>query len=554
MRTLAFALLLALAPAVASHAETGQNGMIAAEHRLAAEAGLRILQRGGNAVDAAVATALAVGVVNPTSCGIGGGGFMMVFDHAARRVSALDYREAAPAAARRDMFARDGKAVPELSLRGGLAVAVPGEVAGLFAVLTRFGTMPFATVAESAIAYARDGFAVEPHLAEGIARFADAIRQQPALAAILLHSDGTPLLSGETLRQPALADTLERIAHDGEPAFYSGPVAAAIVDSVRASGGVMTRHDLASYRAKWRPPLEAEFRGYDVYGMPPPSGGGAGLITALNMMRADDLNALEHNSPTYLHLLAESLQFAFADRATYYGDPDFVRIPVQALLSPQRGRTLRHRMSAATTFSPPYYGDHTLGDDAGTSHVSVVDRAGNAVACTTSINTTFGSMLVAGDTGIILNDTMDDFSTQPGTPNVFGLIGSEANSIAPGKRPLSSMTPTIVTRRGQVVAVAGGSGGPFITTGTLQVLLNVLAFGQDAQAAVAAPRIHDQWVPPYLMVESGIGPNERWALHRLGHQDVDTPGGGAIGLVLRGADGRLDGAADPRKGGAARGW
>src|SRR6185369_9413370 len=205
------------------------------------------------------------------------------------------------------------------------------------------------------------------------------------------------------------------IAHDGERAFYSGPVAAAIVDSVRASGGVMTRHDLASYRAKWRTPLEAEFRGYDVYGMPPPSGGGAGLITALNMMRADDLSALEHNSPTYLHLLAESLQFAFADRATHYGDPDFVRIPVQALLSPQRGRTLRHRMSAATTFSPSYYGDHTLGDDAGTSHVSVVDRAGNAVACTTSINTTFGSMLVAGDTGIILNDTMDDFSTQPGT-------------------------------------------------------------------------------------------------------------------------------------------
>ena len=553
MSVLPLAVLLTLV-AAPGYAATGQRGMVAAEHRLASEAGVAILQQGGNAVDAAVATALAVGVVNPTSCGIGGGGFMLLFEQASRRVYALDYRETAPAAASRDMFVREGKAVPELSLTSGLAVAVPGEIAGLFEVLQRFGTLPFATVAAPAIAYARDGFAIEPHLADSIAKQLDAIHARPALAAILLHPDGTPLRAGETLQQPGLAATMTAIAHDGPRAFYAGPVAGAIVDSVRAAGGIMTLRDLASYRPVWRRPLTTEFAGYDVYGMQPPSSGGGVLITTLNLLRADDLIALERNSPTYLHLLAEALQFAFADRAAYYGDPDFVHVPLDALLSPRRARALRSRMSAATTFSPAFYGDHTLAADAGTSHLSVVDQAGNAVACTTSINTPFGAMLVAGATGIFLNNTMDDFSAQPGAPNAYGLIGSEANAIAPGKRPLSSMTPTIATRGGHVVAVAGGSGGPFIITGTLQVLLATLVFGADAESAVAAPRIHDQWVPPYLMVESGIGPNERWALRRLGHHDVDAPGAGAVQLVVRSADGRLDGAADPRKGGAAVGW
>ena len=548
-----FFLLLAVAVATAAHAASGRHGMVAAEHQLASEAGVRILRQGGNAVDAAVATSLAVGVVNPTSCGIGGGGFMLIFERATGGVYALDYRETAPAAASRDMFVRDGKVVPELSLHSGLAVAVPGEVAGLFAALRRFGSISFAAVAAPAIAYARDGFAVEPHLAEAIARQLDAIRDRPALAAILLHSDGTPLRAGETLHQPALADTLEQIARDGPRAFYEGRVAAAIVDSVRAADGVMSLADLAAYQPIWRQPLATDFAGYRVYGMPAPSSGGV-IISALNMLRADDLLALERESPTYLHLLTEALQFAFADRAAFYGDPDFVRVPLRGLLAPQRGRALRRRMSAATTFSPAFYGDHTLPDDAGTSHLSVVDGAGNAVAATTSINTPFGALIVADGTGIILNDTMDDFSAQPGAPNVFRLIGSEANAIAPRKRPLSSMTPTIVTRGGQVVAVAGASGGPLIITGTLQVLLNALVFGQDADAAVAAARIHTQWMPPVLMVEPGIGANERWALRRLGHRVVDAPGGASVQLVLRAADGRLEGAADPRKGGVAVGW
>jgi gamma-glutamyltranspeptidase/glutathione hydrolase len=528
--------------------------MVAAEHRLASEAGVAILKAGGNAVDAAVATALAVGVVNPTSCGIGGGGFMLIFDRAAHQVVALDYRETAPAAATREMFVHDGRADPERSLHGGLAVATPGEIAGLFDALARYGTRPFAELAAPAIALARDGFPLEPHLAGAIAKQIELIRTRPALARILLHADGTPLTAGETLRQPELARSLETIAAQGPHGFYAGPVAVAIAASVQAAGGVLTTRDLAAYQPMWRTPVAAPFDGYTVYGMPPPSSGGGVLITVLNELAGDDLRALEQNSATYLHLLAEALQFGFADRAEYYGDPSFAPVPLTTLLAPPRGRALRQRISAPTTFAPAYYGSRSAAADAGTSHLSVVDRAGNAVACTTSINTSFGSLVVAGDTGIILNDTMDDFSAQPGVPNTFGLIGSEANAIAPGKRPLSSMSPTIVTRRGEVAAVAGGSGGPFIITGTLQVLLNALVFGQDAEAAVAAPRLHHQWTPPVLMVEGGIGEGERRALARVGHRVVKAPMSASVGLVVRAADGTLDGASDARKGGQAVGW
>jgi gamma-glutamyltranspeptidase/glutathione hydrolase len=266
------------------------------------------------------------------------------------------------------------------------------------------------------------------------------------------------------------------------------------------------------------------------------------------------LRALELDSATYLHLLAEALQFGFADRAAFYGDPAFFPVPLDTLLAPQRGRALRARIHAPQTFPPAYYGSGSVAGDSGTSHLSVVDERGDAVACTTSINTSFGSMVVAEGTGIILNDTMDDFSAQPGVPNTFGLVGSEANAIAPGKRPLSSMSPTIVTRHGAVAAVAGGSGGPLIITATLQVLLNALVFGEGADAAVAAPRLHDQWTPPVLMVEPGIDAGRRQVLTRIGHHVVDAPAAAGVGLILRRPDGTLDGASDARKGGQAVGW
>jgi gamma-glutamyltranspeptidase/glutathione hydrolase len=478
---------------------------------------------------------------------------MLIFDRRSGRVHALDYRETAPAAATTNMFVDDGTVDAELSRFGGLAVAVPGEVAGLTRALRRFGRLPFTTVAAPAIGHARDGFAVEPHLAEAIAQNQERIRQQPALAALLLRPDGSPLRAGDTLRQPQLARTLERVAEYGANAFYEGPIAEAITRSVQASGGVLTVGDLRAYRPVWRRPLRGRFHGADIYGMPPPSSGGGVLIETLNILADDDLVALGQNSSTYVHLLAEAMQFGFAARAAAYGDPDFTQVPLGHLLAPTTARRIRRRINAAATFPPSFYGNGTGSRDSGTSHLSVVDGDGNGVACTTSINTAFGAMLVAGDTGIILNNTMDDFSAQPGTPNVYGLVGSEANAIAPRKRPLSSMTPTIVVRDGGVALVAGGSGGPFIISATVQVLLNVLAFDLDAQAAVSAPRLHHQWAPPFLMVEPSLATVEP-ALRRCGHQIRDIGAIGAVEIVRRLPDGELEGAADPRKGGEAVGW
>jgi gamma-glutamyltranspeptidase/glutathione hydrolase len=532
------------------------RGMVASEHVLASRAGVEMLQRGGNAIDAAVATAFAVCVVNPTSCGIGGGGFMLIYLARERRAVALDYREVAPAAATRDMYVRDGKAVADLSRRGGLAVAVPGEVAGLAALLRRHGTLPLDAVLQPAIRLARDGFPAGDHLAREITRNSDALRAVPALARRFLRADGAPLAAGETVRQPELAATLQRIATEGPDAFYHGSVAERIVRSVQAAGGILTHADLSSYRPLWRTPLRADYKGSMLFAMPPPSSAGV-VLEVLGMLRSDDVRALGHDSPAYAHLLAEAMKHAFADRARYYGDPDLVAVPVRRLLDPANAARLRQRISATHTLEANAYGSAGAGgaaaDDHGTSHLSVMDEAGNAVACTTTINTSFGAMVVAEDTGIILNNEMDDFSAQPGTPNVYGLTGSAANAIAPGKRPLSSMAPMIAVRDGAAQLALGGSGGPLIVSGTLQVLLNVLDFGFDASAAVAAPRIHDQWMPPVLAVEPGIEPRTRAALARYGHDVKEVPMMGAVQVVRRHA-GVFEGAADPRKGGDAAGW
>jgi gamma-glutamyltranspeptidase / glutathione hydrolase len=553
---IALSIWMWLSPASA-HAAWGTHGMVASEHRLASQAGVEMLQRGGNVVDAAVATSFVLGVVNPSSCGIGGGGFMLMYRAHDRHAVALDYRETAPAAAARDMFVRDGHAVAELSRHGGLAVAVPGEVAGLAAALHRYGTLPLAAVLEPAIRYARDGFAIEAHLATEIAQTREALRANPLLARNFLHGDGSAMQAGETVRQPELARTLEDLATDGPAVFYRGAIAEQIARSVQTAGGVLTPADLAEFHPTWRRPLAGGYHGYHVLSMPPPSSGGGVLLEILGMLRHDDLRALGPESPTYLHLLAEAMQHAFADRAAFYGDSDFVSVPIPALLAPANTAALRARISAARTFDPQAYGTviaaARAAGDHGTSHFSVLDAHGNAVACTTTINTAFGSTVVAGDTGIILNNEMDDFSAQPGVPNVYGLVGSDANAVAPRKRPLSSMTPAIVTRHGRSVAALGGSGGPLIITGTLQVLLNILDFDFDATAAVAAPRVHDQWTPAVLAVEPGIPALTRAALARYGYTVKEVPAMAAIQAVYA-HGGRLEGAADPRKGGEAAGW
>ncbi len=544
---------LLLAP-IRAWAVEGYRGAVAAEHRLASEAGLAILQEGGNAVDAAVAAALAVGVVNPSSCGIGGGGFMVFFEQSSGRVYALDYRESAPAAAHRDLYLRDGTVVAGLSTEGGLAVATPGELAGLVTALRRFGSMPLGVVAREAIRLAREGFAVEGHLARAIESHREVIARHAELAKIFLHEDGSGRREGETLRQLDLARTLEEAGRDGGESFYRGRVARAIAEIVAREGGVMSAEDLAAYQPVWRQPTHGRFRGQDVYGMPPPSSGGGVITAVLNTLAADDLPQLEHNSPTYIHLIAESLKFAFADRAAVYGDPTFYPVPLARLLAPAHGRAVRRRLSAPRTHPVHYYGNSSTPDDAGTAHLSVVDAEGNAVALTTSVNTGFGSKVVVPGMGIILNNTMDDFSAQPGVPNAYGLIGSEANSIAARKRPLSSMSPTIVVENGRVSAVAGGSGGPLIITATLQVLLNALVFQHDAMAAVSAPRIHHQWAPPFLMLDEAINPLSDFPLGRIGHKIHRSKRGASVQLIRRSVDGRLDAASDPRKGGRAAAW
>ena len=557
---IAWSLLIVAGVAGTPHAAPaawGARGMVAAEHRLAARAGVEILAAGGNAVDAAVATAFAVCVVNPSSCGIGGGGFMLIYLAADRRAVALDYRETAPARATADMFVRDGAAVPELSRRGGLAIAVPGEVAGLALALRRHGSRSLATVLEAAIRYARDGFPIEAHLAAQIAGQAEALRAAPELARTFFTPEGAPLQAGDVLRQPELAATLQRIAAEGPEAFYHGDIAARIARSVQDAGGMLSAGDLAAYRPRWRQPLTARHRGTTIIAMPPPSSGGGVVAQMLGILAHDDLAALGQGSPTYLHLLSEAMRHAFADRAAYYGDPDFVAFPLARLLAPETTRRLRARISTARTLAHAEYGSGAGGpappEDRGTSHLSVMDAAGNAVACTTTINTAFGAKVVATGTGIVLNNEMDDFAAQRGVANVYGLIGNAANAVAPHKRPLSSMTPVIATRDGVAVLALGGSGGPLIISGVVQVLLNILDFGADATAAVAAPRIHDQWVPPLLAVEPGIAAPTRQALARYGHVVKEVPAMGAIQVVRRHA-GVFEGAADPRKGGDAVGW
>lgn len=532
-------------------AEWGERGMVASEHGLASEAGVEMFKKGGNAVDAAVATSFALGVVTPSACGIGGGGFMLI--HLTQgKTYALDYREKAPAAAFRDMFIKNGKADTRLSQKGPLAVAVPGEVAGLTAALERFGTLPLPVVMEPAIRYAREGFPVSAHLAKQIARNADRIRQRPALATIFFKPDGTPYGEGERLVWPDLARTLEVISQQGSEVFYQGEIARALIRTMEQEGGLITASDLMAYKPVWRQALTGHFQGYTVFTMPPPSGGGV-LLEMLNILSRDRLKDLGLASPTYLHLLAETMKHTFADRAEYYGDPDFIHFPLPALLSFSYARRVRHRISAVRTKTQEEYGQAALSLDSGTSHLSVVDAQGNAVACTTTINTTFGSMVVTEETGVILNNEMDDFSIQPGIANAFGLIGTEANAIASGKKPLSSMTPTIVLKQDSPFLVLGGSGGPLITSATLQVLLNVLALGVDLVQAVALPRIHHQWAPDILFVEAGIPQEIRSALERRGHKVQELSAAAAIQAVFVTPQG-LQGASDSRKGGEAIGW
>lgn len=518
--------------------------IVAADHPLAADAGLEILERGGSAVDAAVATALAVCVLHPSSCGIGGGGFMVIRDARTKRTLALDYRETAPAATAASQYDENGAYVAAKSRRGALAIGVPGEIAGLAAAHARFGRLPWRDVVEPALRLARDGFPVSHHLAKRLQDQAKDLAADPELRTIYLDPNGAPWAEGAIIRVPGLADTLQRIAEHGPRAFYEGAVAEAIVATVRAGGGVMTAQDLARYRPVWRRPLEVGYRGADVYTMPPPSSGGPTLVLALRTLSRYDVAALGIASPTRFHLFAEILKHAFADRARISGDPAF-----DAVLPPPGAAPLAGRIHATHTMPPAAYGTTTPApSDGGTSHLSVIAPDGSAVACTTTINTAFGAVVGVPGTGIVLNNEIDDFSFD--SPNVFGLAPGRTNRIAPNKRPASSMTPTVAVRDGRAVVAVGASGGPLIVSATLQALSNVLDFDLAPEAAVATPRVHHQWQPDLLLVEPGVRDVDRAALGLLGHQLREIPAVAAVSLATD-LPGNRGGAGDPRKGGGA---
>ncbi len=493
-----------------------QQGAVVADNELAVKVGNEILKNGGNAVDAAVATGFALAVVDQSASGLGGGGFMVMYQAKEKKAHALDFRETAPAAATREQYVKNGKPVPSLSLSGALAVGVPGEVAGLAEAQKRFGTMSLAAVMAPAIQLAVDGFAPQVRLRYALDRQLQNIRKNPDLARVLLSKDEMP---SELIRQRELAESLKAIADQGPKVFYEGWIGQAIAERIKKEGGTLAPDDLKNYKPVWREPIIGRYRKWTVLTMPPPSSGGIAVIEALNVLEHYKLGSMPHNSAAYLHLVAESLKHAFADRAQYLGDPDFVQVPTAKLISKDYADWVRSKISSAKTFPPKAYGLTAYNaEKGGTTHLSVVDKSGNAVAMTLTINTQFGSKILVGETGIVLNNEMDDFSIHPGGANVFGLVGNDANSLQPKKRPLSSMAPTIVLENDRPVLVAGAAGGPRIISATLQTILNVLDFRMPLKKALEAPRIHHQWLPDELAVESAIPPLTRKALEKLGHK------------------------------------
>jgi gamma-glutamyltranspeptidase/glutathione hydrolase len=546
----------------------GERGMVVSSVGLADQAGRAMFERGGNAVDAAVATAFAAGVVNPFSSGIGGGGFILVHVGATGEVLALDAREVAPAAARPEQYVdASGEVSREASRSGGRAVAVPSLVPALLEVHARFGALPLEVVMEPAIRLCREGVPVTPWHQRILRVSREKVARFPETERVQLEGGQVPPL-GWKLVQSELGQTHEVIAAQGAEAFRSGPIAEAIVKTVREAGGVLSLEDLAGYRTVWRQPVRGTYRGYEVLSMPPPSSGGVHLVQMLNTLEPYDLAALGHNSSDAISLIAEAMKLAFADRAVHLGDPDFHAVPVVWLTSKEYGVRLAERIRPHPWWrrAPWTWGRSQLLDvqspgepppnNSGTTHISTLDAEGNAVALSQSINTIFGSGLTVEGTGIVLNNHMDDFSLAPGVANAWGLVGTSPNLIAPGKRPLSSMTPTIVRREGRVTMVSGSPGGPVIISAVLQSLLNTIDYGLDAQEAVSAPRFHHQWRPDALVLEPEHPRDVVEALRRRGHPVRDAPYGlGAAQLIVRDPEtGILWGGADPRRSSAASGY
>jgi len=535
-----------------------RHGMVASTSEIASRVGVEIMQRGGNAIDAAVAVGLALAVTWPSAGNIGGGGFMMI-RRATGETEIIDYRERAPLAASRDMYLdKDGNVIKGASTIGYKAVGVPGSVAGLSLALERHGKLKWADVIEPARKLAADGFTVNYHLARGLQNSEKLLSQFPDSKRIFLR-DGKFYEEGERLVQPELAATLSRLKEKGPREFYEGKTAEMIVADMKANGGLITAKDLKDYEPTIRKALKGTYRGYEIVTMPPPSSGGTALLEMLNILEHYNLAELEPGSSDTIHLLVESQRRAFADRAEFMGDADFVKVPVEGLISKKYAADLVKTIDPnhATPSAKIRAGAPGGYESTQTTHFTVIDEVGNVVANTYTLNGSYGSGATARGTGILLNNEMDDFTSKPGVPNAYGLLQSENNAIAPRKRPLSAMTPTIVLKDGKVWFAIGSPGGPTIINTVLQVIVNVVDFGMNIQQAIDAPRFHHQWMPDRIQFEPlGINRDTRAALEKKGHVFAEKAGnmGDAEGVMIDLKSGIRLGASDPRSGGVPVGY
>jgi gamma-glutamyltranspeptidase/glutathione hydrolase len=552
----------AYTPAAAGsvHAVVAEHGMVVAQEKLGARIGADVLRRGGNAVDAAVATGFAMAVTYPRAGNIGGGGFMVIHLAEGNQVAggnrdiAIDYREIAPAAITRDIFlGPDGKPDQARSLNSALGIGVPGTVAGLALALDKYGSGKFtlAELLKPAIALATDGIPIADDIADTLAECRARLSRWPTSAKFLSNADGTPLREGDLLIQKDLGQTLSAIAEQGPRGFYQGPVAEKLVKAIGDAGGIMTLDDLKSYQPTVRVPVHGSYRGYDIVSMPLPSSGGVVLLETLNILEGFPMSDMKQGSALSLHLLIEAMKRAYGDRAHYLGDPAFVTAAVARLTTKEYAAQQRAGISLdhATPWTDVLSATSSH-EGSNTTHFSIVDSAGNAVSNTYTLNYPYGVGLVATGTGVLLNDELDDFTAALGASNAFGLVGFEANLPAPGKRPLSSMTPTIVLKDGKVVLVTGSPGGSRIISTVLQVIVNVLDYHMDVAAAVAAPRLHHQWLPDEVRIERGFPADVIAALKAKGHTVVEPLGQTSANSIAVTAD-ELLGAPDPRSRGAA---
>ncbi|WP_210394308.1 gamma-glutamyltransferase [Oligella sp. HMSC05A10] len=538
------------------HPIEATNGMVATEQNLASQVGLEILKKGGNAVDAAVAIGFSLAVSLPNAGNIGGGGFMLVHDAKSGKTIALDFREKAPAAASETMYQDEhGEIIPRKSWYTHQAIGVPGTVAGLTKALEQWGSLPLAEVMQPAIELAEKGYEVSPTMAKLLQVEKDNLGKWPTTKAIFFNGE-EPLTTGDTLVQKNLANSLKLIANEGADAFYKGAIADEIVRDQQAHDGLITKEDLANYEAVEREVVRGDYRGYEIVSMPLPSSGGIHIVQMLNALEHIPIKESGVNSAKTISLIAETMKRAYADRSEYLGDSDFVKVPTKQLTSKDYAKSiaetvLKGNITPAQEIKP---GDLTPYESDQTTHYSVVDKEGNAVAVTYTLNLNFGSGIVAGNTGILMNNEMDDFSSKPGVPNAFGLIGGKANAIEPNKRPLSSMSPTMVLKDGKPWLVTGSPGGARIITTVLQQIINAVDFGMNPAAATNTPRFHHQWLPDELRLELGFSPDTVQLLEDAGYKVSIKPSMGRT-QTIQIIDGTMYGYSDPRNpDGAALGY